>query len=463
MVTFAPAAYYHARGVAGRIIEYCGGRRGDVKSCTARFLVADNETTIGLGIPEPRNVLAPSHLAGILDKELDVFRSVWDVKHVLCLLDLDYQNPDFRNEAILNPSRSFAFLEPTYQSVVEELRSLHIDCIPIMTGQGYHFAWSVPAAGKAARLLRELAALAPTMEAKYRHDHPFTAEPVPVHVGLAHAGVGLLMEYLAHRVLERAYGNSKLPVVFTGLAVGSGRRGREAISIDLSAYGDPLFMRYTRCAFSLYHKRGFHTPIAACLPRASGLDYMLGIRSDLPSAASFAARASCIVPESGPGTESLIASYRSSPLRCFHAYYEDGKQDDPSQWAAGYDRMDMASVPPCVAWPLLQPSPALAEPTNIQNIARVLVGKGWHPRSVAGLIRSKFERDFGWGNNWMFYDAATRADFYVRMYMGLVAVRLDDLRDFNCVSHQEKGYCPKPWCGFNLASYRPSLEEALRL
>jgi hypothetical protein len=44
--------------------------------------------------------------------------------------------------------------------------------------------------------------------------------------------------------------------------------------------------------------------------------------------------------------------------------------------------------------------------------------KGWHPRSIAGLIRSKFERDHGWGDYWYRYDAAARADFYVRVLGG---------------------------------------------
>ena len=44
--------------------------------------------------------------------------------------------------------------------------------------------------------------------------------------------------------------------------------------------------------------------------------------------------------------------------------------------------------------------------------------KGWHPRSIAGLIRSKFERDYGWGTYWYRYDAAARADFYVRVLCG---------------------------------------------
>jgi len=93
-------------------------------------------------------------------------------------------------------------------------------------------------------------------------------------------------------------------------------------------------------------------------------------------------------------------------------------------------------------------------------VARVLASKGSHPRSVASLVRSKFERDHGWGVGWLNCDAATWADFYLRAFSGLVHAGLDDLRDFNCISHQEKGFCPKPWCGFSLSSYQEGLLNA---
>lgn len=163
------------------------------------------------------------------------------------------------------------------------------------------------------------------------------------------------------------------------------------------------------------------------------------------------------------GMNRLLDSYLSSDLRRFHECFDSGRHDDPSDWPLGYDRLDLRAFSPCVAWPLAQPNDALAKPTNVQNIARVLVSQGWHPRAVAGLIRSKFERDYGWGVNWLYYDAAARADFYVRMFCSLVATGYDDLRDLNCVSHQEKGFCPRPWCGFNLADYREPLLRALHI
>jgi hypothetical protein len=106
---------------------------------------------------------------------------------------------------------------------------------------------------------------------------------------------------------------------------------------------------------------------------------------------------------------------------------------------------------------LEQPNELLLKPAGIQHIVRVLMAVGWHPRHIGGLIRSKYERNFGWGDYWFVYDAASRADFYVRLFAGQFAAGQDELIDFNCRSTQEKGYCPYSDCTQNLAVYRQKL------
>jgi hypothetical protein len=81
------------------------------------------------------------------------------------------------------------------------------------------------------------------------------------------------------------------------------------------------------------------------------------------------------------------------------------------------------------------------KPAGIQHVVRALISKGWHPRHIAGLIRSKYERNYGWGREWFVYDAATRADFYTRIFAGAIELGLDDLSDFDCVSAKKKRYC----------------------
>ena len=68
----------------------------------------------------------------------------------------------------------------------------------------------------------------------------------------------------------------------------------------------------------------------------------------------------------------------------------------------------------------------------MRRIVAVSLSLGWHPRHIAGLIQSKLERDYAWGEIWEGYDPATSAEFYTLVFAGLALVRYDDLVDFNC-------------------------------
>jgi hypothetical protein len=103
---------------------------------------------------------------------------------------------------------------------------------------------------------------------------------------------------------------------------------------------------------------------------------------------------------------------------------------------------------------LEHPNDHLLKPTNFQTLTRVLLKLNWHPKHIAGLVRSKYERDYGWGDTWYKYDAASRANFYVRIYSDLVLTGVDKEEDLNCLSHYEKGYCWRPNCGFKLENYK---------
>ena len=100
------------------------------------------------------------------------------------------------------------------------------------------------------------------------------------------------------------------------------------------------------------------------------------------------------------------------------------------------------------------PNDHLLKPTNLQTLTRVLLKLNWHPKHIAGLVRSKYERDYGWGDTWYKYDAASRANFYVRIYSDLVLTGVDKEEDLNCLSHYEKEYCWEPNCGFKLENYK---------
>jgi hypothetical protein len=250
--------------------------------------------------------------------------------------------------------------------------------------------------------------------------------------------------------------------------VGSMRGRREIVSLDLSEYGDPLYTRTVRIPFSVYltHLRlpsghaGPRMPKLFMIPLFDmAVQQAIDIRSDPDRVRLLAGHARTRIPEQERGTELLVAAYRSSPLARFHDEFYNAEHDPPEQWQTGYDQTPLNTLPRCAARILRNPNDLLLRPAGIQHVVRTLTAAGWHPRHIAGLIRSKYERDFGWGSYWYVYDAALRADFYTRLFAGLIADGLDPLIDYNCKSTQEKGYCCFRYCGEMLECHRRHLQR----
>jgi hypothetical protein len=180
------------------------------------------------------------------------------------------------------------------------------------------------------------------------------------------------------------------------------------------------------------------------------------IRSDTTRAAEFARQAPAAIPEQADGTGELISAYLASSLADFHRRFYSQEQHPAEKWPETYDRTPMDALPMCARTMLERPNDLLLHPASIRLVARVLLALGWHPRHIAGLICSKFARDYGWGEHWLEFDPATRADFYTRIFAGLFVTGRDDLVDFNCQSSKEERICPSADCPHNLELFRQS-------
>src|SRR5690606_17093528 len=88
----------------------------------------------------------------------------------------------------------------------------------------------------------------------YAQPHPPHGRTIGPELARAFAGLGLLMEYLAHLIQREAGPEMQIPIQLTDVAVGSGERGRESVVIDISEYADPLHIRVIRVPFSVYLK-----------------------------------------------------------------------------------------------------------------------------------------------------------------------------------------------------------------
>jgi len=457
------AEYYRDPDVRERIAEYCGGSAMEPELCTAEYLVG-----YGQAVDQPGGyVSTPKEgFTWILDNGLDIFRSIWDKNHTLGILDVEYVNMDFPGHIYLHQRDTFRRLESIYEVILGVFDRFEIGPMVNVTGQGYHFAFQIQSATRADLRLEKLGRIIDSVKAKYESSGSKRHRPVSLRHGLSFDGMGRVMEYLAHAIIGESAGKVSLPLTTTDVAVGNGEKGREAISLDLSCFGDPLFMRDLRCAFSTHQKHKMDvwkvgktisedTPIQVAIPRKDiDLDRVFSLRRNFAAAAAFARDVHCFIPDYSVNFNKVIDEYLESRLCEFHRWFDSVEQDHWTEWNRTYRAMDLNIVPPCVRQPLIRPNDNLLKPTNLQTLTRCLLARGWHPKHIAGLVRAKWEGHHEWGDLWSQFDAGSRSSFYVRMFSGLIADGTDRLVDQNCISHQEKGFCIQPNCGYNLADYR---------
>jgi hypothetical protein len=449
---FDASAYYADAAVQERIREYCGASVRRAPTCTWISQLVPEGFATWEATPRHRADALPALFA----RGWDISRSLLDVRSLLVHVELDYMNPAAPADALLWPDRVFAAMEPIYRVVCGELRRLDLPLLDVMTGRGYHFTGRVPLSSV---VVARLSALGDGTGRRRE---------------LAHRGFGLLAEYLAHRVLQLA-APSALPIVLNGTEVGAGGAGREAISIDLSEYGDPVGVRQLRVAFGTYQSHRirpdvFGAPAAESVPilvavprRGRPLSWMLEHARSTRQAAALARTESAAVPIVTTGVGNLLTEYESSELRRFHRDFRAITPHAPAAWADTYDRIEEGGLPPCVGTSIRHPNDALLKPTVLQHVTRFLMAEGWHPRHIAGLVWSKYAREYAWGERWHRLDPAARAEFDVRVFSGLVAMRLDEAVDFNCVSAQEKGLCPGISCTHDLRVDRRRLLRQVAL
>jgi hypothetical protein len=469
-VTMTATEYYRHPAVRTRIREYCGAVDGGPFTCA---YVAALKPGDGPASWESADLRPPEDLPQLMESGADIARSMWDLDSLLFYLDLDYLNPDRPEEPFLYPADAFFKLEPVCKAAREILHSFGIDALEIVTGRGHHFSGRIAWTHPVIRHLAELSPDVPSWHATMNARRPaWLTHTLDERQARASFGLGLLVEHIAQIILKRAAPHASVPVVLNGTEVGAGLTGRACVSIDLSYAGDPLDTRQMRMAFGTYQLHRFradifgtavaqHVPMMVSVPRAHQSLYDLLTDGRTPAAAVRAAeRQTVTMPDVGQGIATLLVDYLPSTLAAFHRDYFAVTPDPPAAWPETYDRFDSKSLAPCVTSPLDRPNDLLLQPARLQYLTRGLMAEGWHPRHIAGLVHSRYARDYGWGTRWTRQDARTRAEFDVRVFGGLIATGLDQAIDFNCVSAKEKHLCTHdPTCHRDLRLERVKLLE----
>jgi len=203
--------------------------------------------------------LSPACLQELLDSGLEVDRSLWDEESLIADIDLEYHNFDDPTAPWLDPERAFRLQQPVLDATLRILGEHGIAPLTLVSGRGFHLVWAIRRASHAFRRLAELGSVPPTLEARYAAAIAPAGFGLDLELGRAFAGLGLIVEYVAHRALEASAPHCAIPVKPTAIEVGPGAHGREIVSFDLSEYGDPLHARHVRIPFSAYLKpRQFH-------------------------------------------------------------------------------------------------------------------------------------------------------------------------------------------------------------
>jgi hypothetical protein len=455
------SAFYSDPAIRRRLAEYLGGDSLD--TATAFYVTHSNGCLLQRGELHP-----PADLAKLMDQELDIARSLADRESLLFHLDIEYVNFDSPLMAYENRGHAFAMQEPVVRVIEELLLGWGITPLHLITGQGHHFIWRV---GFGSKVARRLAGLDPDPDLS-RSCHARAGSGVFSEISLemqgTFAAMALVMEYLAHRIKWLAAPVSAVPVEITAVHVGPGAFARrEMVSIDVSEYGDPLHTRMIRMPYTNYLKPWLTglLPDAAFgdgLPRLRAIPIFemdvygaIACREDEASVRELALRACSKIPIQEEGTTRLLEEYLGSDLRRFHEEFYSVSLHVDAPFTLPED------LPLCVSDLLEWPNDRLLKPAGIQLVTRMLLSFGWHPRHIAGLIRSRFANPaYGWGVDWKEYDPGMRADFYTRLFAGLWKTGVDELVDFNCVSTAEKGFCSGAnHLGCSLSAFKETLSK----
>jgi hypothetical protein len=439
--------HYQSEALRRRICEFLGGRTPE--TATAVYIAGEDDAQEIRYTPRP-----VSDLPACFDEGLDITRSLWDRDGLIADIDLDYMNADFPGEPFVHPQRIFELLEPVSATVDQFLAQFRIRPIRQLGGCGEHFVWRIAEGSGAFEELRRLGHVPPSLRGKYAEPHPPLEEAVPQSLAEAYAGLGLVMEHVAVEVLQRGRPVATIPLEVTEVETVEENAGRELLCLDLSEYGDPIYLRTIRVPFSRYlkpHQRAesVGAEILRELPPLQtvpldGNSLLEGVEAmrDPFKGEALAESTHTRIPEMSEGTAQLLTAYRGSSLADFHAWFYRTEPHPPAKWPATYDAIDLQALPACAAHLLTHPNDRLLRPVGIRHLTRVLMALNWHPRHIAGLVRSRYERDHGWGDLWFTYDATSRAEFYVRLFAGHIVVGADDLHDFTCKAVRRLGFCP---------------------
>jgi hypothetical protein len=435
------ADYYGQTAVRARIAEFFGGRPDGSFSATGAAAYGGVRWVHGPeDVPLPRRV---SDVGAVQSEGADVFRTLSDDAGALLVLDLDFVHPSDPGEHWREPARCFVRIRHAHEAALAAFARHGVVPLVLVNAAGYRYVARVPSGGALYRSLVALGGADGWAATACRRGEGSDA-------AAAHRGAGRLVELLAHEVVRTARRSSLLPVVLADVPPAG---PDPFVRVGPCAYADAPEAVHLRSAFSsdqtaLVTRPGAPVPFVIVLP-SDGRDAadLLATRVDLARAATYAETASAVIPEVSDAS-GLLRAYERSELAAFHA------EMDHAPLAADWARspaglFDPESAAPCASAVLRYPAPRLLQARHLRTVALTLWSTGWHPRTIAALVRTRYEEPHDWGTHWLRHDPARTASFYVRLFCAAAACGLDDGR-FTCETEGRHAPCPPGGCGYDL-------------
>jgi hypothetical protein len=437
----AIAGHYALPAVEARIAEFFGTRADGATPVASAAAYGGVRWLHG---PEGAPLVRPAEdWRAALPEGADVFRSLADSTGTVLFLDVDYVHPADPAEPWREPARCFARLGQAHEAALAVFARHGIAPLVLLNAAGFRYLARVPRGGRLHQSLEALGAgdgWAAT-ECLRKDGRPDVA---------AHRGAGRLAELLAHEIVRLGRTSVLLPVSLGDVPPAG---PDPFVRVDLSAYADAADAVPLRAPFSsdqtpLFTRPGSTTPFVVVLPCGDrSLPELLEMREDLVRAGAYARECCAVIPDV-PEESSLLRDYERSALAAFHAEMDHAPL--AAEWArqaAGL--FDPESAPPCANAVLRYPAPRLLQARHLRTVALGLWSTGWHPRTIAALVRARYEEPHDWGLHWQRADPAHTASFVVRLYCAAAACGLDDGL-FTCETQARHALCPAGGCGYDL-------------
>ena len=451
--------------------EYCGGNWRYPLAWTSRYLVGFGLSLKQSGFALPVRVVSNTGIESLMDEGLDMFRSVLDANGLLAVLDVEYFNLDGLSDLYHFPEEQLRRMEPLYKSLQNLYHHYGIRALKNVTASGFHFIGFLPHGTTAWDCLSKPLYLPPSLRAKYDLVVPNDIkrlEPVPADTGYAYERLGRILTYLCHQAVRRVTEHTPLPLTISDVAPGEPNHPRDGISLDLTQYADPVYMRPIRMPFTPHQKHLVHVhtvdsniantvkpPIV--IPRQEqDLAAVCAISTDMNLAAEYAAETCTSIPHSSKGWIKLFERYQTSILAGFHQTLDRDMEQLELDRELAKPLPAADRLPPCLRGALLNPNPWLLAPTNLMAFCFHLRETGYAPAEIAVAIADIYDTDCDWPINWAKYDPWSKALFWVRSYCGLLEDGLMAATSFSCERHQNRGFCPQPGCGWSIG--KPSIQ-----